>query len=404
MKVIVVTEAVLHGESSAAVYGPHGLDREVLSPYLEVFERVVVVARQLRRAPPARAQRLDQHGVEVLGLPMYQGAGGFLANLGALMRAIRPLRRVPAAIVLRVPSPLASVVQALTWSFGRPYAVEVVGDVWDVLAPGVVDVPWRPLLRLLGTAETKRLCYWAAAGAYVTRQRLQRRYPMRAGSRRGKRPLATQYSSISLPARVATQPPAVANRLLFVGSLAQRYKGLDTLLQAMALARDRGREQSLRVIGEGRYLPEMEGLARQLGIADRVVFLGTLSRAQLAQEMAAAELFVLPSRTEGLPRVLLEAMAVGTPCVATAVGGIPELLPAEALTRPDDPAALAELVERVLGSPQLRRRLVEHGDAALADFRPEVQGPRRRAFLQGLRARTMAWLEAHPDACESAIE
>jgi glycosyltransferase involved in cell wall biosynthesis len=404
VKVIVVTEAVLHGESSAPVYGPHGLDREVLAPYLEVFERVVVVARQLRRPPPARVQRLDQDGVEVVALPMYQGAGGYLANLGALVRAIRPLRRMPAAIVLRVPSPLASLVQAVTWSFGRPYAVEVVGDVWDVLAPGVVDVPWRPVLRLLGFAETRRLCYWAAAGAYVTRQRLQRRYPLRAGNRRGDRPLATQYSSIALPARAGTRSPPVANRLLFVGSLAQRYKGLDTLLRAMALARDRGREQSLRVVGDGRYLPEMESLAHRLGIADRVVFLGMLSRSQLTQEMAAAQLFVLPSRTEGLPRVLLEAMAVGTPCVATAVGGIPELLPAEALTRPDAPAALAELVERVLGSPELRRRLVELGDAAVADFRPEVQGPRRRAFLQDLRARTMAWLEAHPDACETAIE
>jgi glycosyltransferase involved in cell wall biosynthesis len=192
----------------------------------------------------------------------------------------------------------------------------------------------------------------------------------------------------------------VADRLLFVGNLAQRYKGLDTLLHAVALARTRGSQQSLRVVGDGRYVPEMEALARRLGIADRVVFLGTRSRTQVAQEMAAAQLFVLPSRTEGLPRVLLEAMAVGTPCVATAVGGIPELLPATALTRPDDPAALAELIERVLSSPELRRQLVELGDATLADFRPETQAPRRRAFLQGLRARTTAWLEAHPHVCE----
>jgi glycosyltransferase involved in cell wall biosynthesis len=405
VKVIIVTEAVLHGESSSPVYGPDGLDRELLSPYLEVFEEVLVVARHLRQPARPSDKQLDKDGVEVLALPMYQGVGGYLSTLRALARAIRPLRRVPAAIVLRVPSPLASVVQTLTWSYGRPYAVEVVGDVWDVLAPGVVDGPGRPLLRLLGTLETKRLCYWATGAAYVTRERLQRRYPVRVRKRRDEWPLSTQYSQVSLPEGAtgspAGPPNATVNRLLFVGSLAQRYKGLDTLLHAVAMARDQGRSWSLRVIGEGKYRPEMEILARRLGIVDQVSFLGTMSRAEVSQEMAAAALFVLPSRTEGLPRVLLEAMAVGTPCVATAVGGIPELLPPEALIRPNDPAGLAELIERLLGSPELRRRLIELGDAVLGDFRPEAQGLRRRTFLRGLRARTAAWLEAHPHACET---
>lgn len=408
MKAIVVTEAILHGESAAEVYAPDGADRDVLSPYLEVFDEVVVVARQLRTPPPPEARRLDLDGVAVVALPAYRGVGGYLASLAALRRAIRPLRRVPAALVFRLPSPLASLVQVLTWSPGRPYAVEVVGDIWDVLAPGVVEAPCRPLLRLLATLETKRLCYWATGAAYVTRERLQRRYPTRAmGGRRRRRepPLTTSYSWTRLPARPARtateRPAAAADRLLFVGTLAQRYKGVDTLLHAVALARDRGRTWRLRIVGEGRYRGEMETLARRLGIVEQVAFLGARSRVEVAEEMAATDLFVLPSRTEGLPRVLLEAMAVGTPCVATAVGGIPELLPDAALTRPNDPAGLAALIERVLGSAELRRWLVEGGDLALADFDPEIRAQRRRAFLQGLRARTSDWLAARPRAGEA---
>ena len=101
----------------------------------------------------------------------------------------------------------------------------------------------------------------------------------------------------------------------------------------------------------------MRQLARQiarLGLEESIQLVGTKPNAQLPDWFRAANLFVLPSRSEGLPTVLLEALASGTPFVASAVGGIPELahLGPCRLVRPDDPARLAEAVRLSLEQPR----------------------------------------------------
>ncbi|GAB3976194.1 glycosyltransferase family 4 protein [Plantactinospora veratri] len=81
-------------------------------------------------------------------------------------------------------------------------------------------------------------------------------------------------------------------------------------------------------LGDGRYRPRLERLATDLGVRRQVHFTGTISAAtEVRRQLDAADLFVMPSRTEGLPKALIEAMARGLPAVATSVGGIPELLP-----------------------------------------------------------------------------
>lgn len=86
-------------------------------------------------------------------------------------------------------------------------------------------------------------------------------------------------------------------------------------------------ELELRFIGDGGYRSTLTKMASDQGIADRVKFLGWLAAGPAVRaELDRADLFVLPSRTEGLPRALVEAMARGLPCIGSTAGGIPELL------------------------------------------------------------------------------
>ncbi len=117
----------------------------------------------------------------------------------------------------------------------------------------------------------------------------------------------------------ASEGPVV----LAVGRL-ERQKGFDLLLRALAAARQGGLALRLAVAGEGRERAALQALALRLGVAPVVRWLG--ERADVAGLLAAAEGVVLPSRREGLPYVLLEAMALGRPIVATAVGGVPEAI------------------------------------------------------------------------------
>jgi glycosyltransferase involved in cell wall biosynthesis len=137
-------------------------------------------------------------------------------------------------------------------------------------------------------------------------------------------------------------------RLLFVGSLAQIYKGPDVAIAALARCRARGVFAHLTLIGDGRERPALEARARRLGVAPWVTFTGQLPAGGPVREaMDRADVFVLPSRTEGTPRAMLEAMARGVACVGAAVGGIPELLPATRLVEPCDAERLASVLIRV---------------------------------------------------------
>lgn len=171
---------------------------------------------------------------------------------------------------------------------------------------------------------------------------------------------------VSLPAELARLAPPGRVRAVQVGSLDAR-KGAARLLRAFAQTRP---DASLWFVGEGPERNALEDLSADLGIAGRVVFTGR--RTDLPQLLAAFDLVVLASEREGMPYVLLEAMALARPILATEVDGVPELVePAVngVLVAPDDPIALArELLGLCSDPPRLRRM----GAASRARFDARV--------------------------------
>jgi glycosyltransferase involved in cell wall biosynthesis len=174
------------------------------------------------------------------------------------------------------------------------------------------------------------------------------------------------------PFYAATPPAEPGPDVAFVGVLAP-IKGVHVLLDALArVTRRRGRT-TLWLMGaelDRAYARALRQQAAGLGLGEVVRFLGPLPPAALAARLASATLLALPSLSEGLPRVLLEAMAAGRPVIASRVGGIPEIVQDGVtgfLVPPGDDAALAE---RIL-------RLVEHAPEAAA------MGRRGHAFVRG---------------------
>jgi len=133
-------------------------------------------------------------------------------------------------------------------------------------------------------------------------------------------------------ARRALGLPKYGPLLVSVGTLTPR-KGFHLVMEAMAKLKKRWPTLRFAIVGgdgaEGAMSAELKALAVRLGIADRVIFAGPRKSSELAPWYGAADLFVLATAHEGSPNVVLEALACGTPVVATPVGSIPELLDAE---------------------------------------------------------------------------
>ena len=332
-------------------------------------------------------KRVDGDGVVFKPLPFYHGPGTIPGTMAAVPTG-SPSGSLTksSSVILRVPSNLAHVLEPRLRAKRIPFAVEVVADPWDIFSPGHDAHVLRPFFRRYYTAKLRRHCREADASLYVTERALQARYPAKKGS------LTAGVSDVDLtPAAFRANPRSGSSfenarpfRLVSVGAFDLLYKGQDVLIRAFSRLRHRVFE--LVMVGDGVRLPEIRRLAHEMGCSTQVRFLGQLpSGDSVRQVLDESHLFVLPSRQEGLPRAMLEAMARALPCIASAVGGIPEIIDYECLVPVGDSHVLARKISTLASHPAELARLSRRNLVRSQDFRDERLSIKRKAFLDGFR-------------------
>ena len=148
-------------------------------------------------------------------------------------------------------------------------------------------------------------------------------------------------------------------KLISVGRLAP-VKGYALLLKAVAILTAQQRDVRLTLVGDGPEHPQLAQQAQDLGIADKVVFAGWKTQAELRDLYLDSELCVLSSFAEGIPVVFMEAMALGVPCVGPRITGIPELIRDGVdglLVTPGNIEELADAIGKMMDKPEMRRQM-----------------------------------------------
>jgi glycosyltransferase involved in cell wall biosynthesis len=392
MRVCVTTDQRFARTPDAALWAPAGPAYAFWSRYLSVFDDVCLIARvaDVSGADPAW-KRVDGQGVGYAPVPHYLGATGYALRRFQVQKALRSIVTDADAVVLRVSSILAISLES-SFISGRPLGLEVIGDPYEVFAPGSIQHPLRPGLRWWLTKKLKSQCERACAVAYVTENTLQKRYPA------GPAAFQTSYSSIELPddqfVQTTRSPNASsgAAEVVTIGSLEQMYKGFDVLVDAVARCVSWGFPVQLTIIGEGRCRPQLEQRIHKYGLTQHVTLAGHLhDRRQICDLLDSADLFVLPSKTEGLPRAMIEAMARGLPCIGTDVGGIPELLSRDNLVPRGDALALAHKMIDVLKDRTRMAHMAATNVHTARRYCDSVLKPKREEFLQYIRRVTQQW-------------
>ena len=189
-----------------------------------------------------------------------------------------------------------------------------------------------------------------------------------------------------IPERYESPAPVPGNgmRLIFVGRLVP-VKGLRVLMDAFARARGTRPGLNLTLVGDGDDRALLERHAAPMG--DAVTFTGYLSQAAVAEALAEADAMVLPSFAEGVPVVLMEAMAAGKPVIATQVGGVGELVEdgvSGFLIPPGDADALVDRILRIADDPELRSRMGAAGQVRVrTEFDVRTEAARVGALFAG---------------------
>lgn len=324
-----------------------------LQPWLDVFDEVVILARVDLSSRVSTGRRVEGPRVRVVAVPFYEGAQGLLLRGLSVRSAILSACSDPNAFYGgRLPGVVAGFVLTAARRLRAPFLASVVGDPRAVLDSGVAGLVGKALAPLAGAAMRYQVRNSTAA-IYVSKSYLQDRYP----PSEEMQVLSQSNVNFSPDALVTNAPHSSVDSktkvIIAVGTHDQMYKGHDLLIRAITILEARGLGVRLELVGGGRMQPELRALARRLGVHGKVRFHGHVQEPEeVRQLLDRADLFLMPSRTEGVPRALIEAMARGKPCLGSDVGGIPELLDSDAIFPRDNLDIMADLIFERLRDPQ----------------------------------------------------
>lgn len=365
-----VTLKALHLRSSSGRHGPERAILELVPALSQLGVDTELIA--LYRRPvggPVDHPWLGE--AEAAGLPAFQIADPSVLSVRAVRRLAWRVRRSGADLL-----------------HTHDYKSNVLGGL--VARQADRSMPWVATVHL-HTTTTRRLKLYRAldlfllrlADRVVTVSRDQRRLLLRRGVDRRRVVLipnvidAEAFSALAAP-RATTRAELGCDQdsplLVAVGRLTPQ-KGIDVLLEALPAILEAVPGVTVLVVGDGISNDALQQTSRTAGLAARVRFLG--AREDVPSLLAAADLVVIPSRSEGLPLVLLEAMAVGTAVVATDVGGMTDLVTDGEhgwLLPPNRPDALAAAITDALTHDERRNTV-----AAAARHRVRVAAAPGRA-------------------------
>lgn len=313
------------------------LTNEMFNRYFSVVNKLIVIVRTYIKDEEYKnlnMKPLQLNHIEIIEADNLNSVYGQLIYKRRFAQQIESQVQKADMIFARMPSSTSDVVIQIAKKYGKKYLVEVGGCAWDAFwNHGILGKLAAPYMHF----REKRGVLHADYAVYVTKYFLQERYPCLGKSESCSNVYLTQQPVTVLRERINKISQMDYLHIVLgqaVNSIDVKYKGEYLIVQVLAWLKERGIRAEFQIVGpgNGEYIRK---LAEKIGVGEQVAFIGTLNKDQMTEWYKSIDIYVQPSRQEGLPRSVIEAMNVGCPCLGSRIAGIPELLDEECLFNPN---------------------------------------------------------------------
>ncbi len=326
----------LKEDKNGELYTGGSYNKEVWNRYLDISENLTVIARKeltiydaeyaKRKFQPFNKNRINF--IEVPNLTSSYSSFLSVKKRKNTNKLIEKKILENDCLIARLPSRVGYLAIKYAKKHNKPYFVEVVGCAWDAL--------WNhslkgKILALKSYLAMKDAIKDAPYAIYVTNEFLQRRYPCKGktiGCSDVLLPLTNNNVLAKRLYKIDTMDESKPIILGTIGAVNVIYKGQEYVIKAISKLNKKGYNFEYHLIGGGDNSHLMK-IAKKNNVVDKVKFLGSLPHEKVFEYLDNIDIYIQPSKTEGLPRSLLEAMSRGCPAIGSDAGGIPELISSE---------------------------------------------------------------------------
>ena len=342
MRVAVVTDVHFLEDKKGNSYAPAMYGYSFFQRYHNVFEEVLVVARGEKvDIAPTNSLQINGEGVTTFMLPASKGIGEYAKKYFIIRKKMTTAIAMCDTVIIRTPSALSIMAVQIAKQLKKKYALEVVADPNSVKPSNSIK---DRMIRTYVTKNCQNACMDANGVAYVTKYFLQGICPCRAtvAGMDTEEYFTGNYSSVVLPESYYGEPKNYNGKKSFrivhtANIIGSDAKGHGIVIRSVAQLRKLGFDVAAVFVGDGPGVVRFKALAEELGITDSISFVGKFADpAKVREQLLNADIYMLPSESEGLPRGVIEAMACGLVAIASNVSGIPELLNEEDMREPHD--------------------------------------------------------------------
>lgn len=325
--------------------------------YHELLERYSYLANDITfmmRTKPINGNRKFTpvpKEIHVVSVPNFKSPKLYLTEKKKAESIVRSQIEKSDIVVLRTQSSIAQMALKYIRKLNKPYIVESVGCSWDSYwNHGLLGKAVAPYMYL----KTRSAIAGADYVYYVTTKFLQKRYPTHGKTFCCSNVVLDQLEDSTLEKRLIKISEFDPKKKLVLGTAAAldtRYKGQEYVIQAIKDLIDKGYDVEYHLAGGmtgAKPNSFLKDLAEECGVSDRVVFCGSLASNQMADYYDSIDIYVQPSKQEGLPRAVIEAMSRGCPVIGTNIAGIPELVQEPFLFKKGSKDELIKALEKML--------------------------------------------------------